>query len=40
MESTGIMYYSDTVNTDMLYYMILRGGYYEDFTKELRACAR
>lgn len=32
---TGIMYYSDTVNTDMLYYMILRGGYYEDFTKEL-----
>ena len=32
---TGIMYYSDTVNTDMLYYMILRGGYYEDFKTEL-----
>jgi hypothetical protein len=32
---TGIMYYSDTVNIDMLYYMILRGGYYEDFKTEL-----
>ena len=32
---TGIMDYSDTVNYDMLYYMILRGGIYEDFTKEI-----